>query len=183
MNTDPKIAVDRSPSLVKEALVLARSKDWKLENTPQGPGIRGIPATWYKDNSLPSSILAIIDCPKCNNISVLHRNVHTIDHNCKVSPDFKCPHCSLHRMLYLDSFFDKPLWACAIERWKNSKVKAEIVYVHAEDEREARTQLGSIGTRDKIVSIGRAIGFFVHDNHGELLSAEGKLNNIGEEKH
>lgn len=47
-----------------------------------------------------------------------------------------------------------------------------IDYVHAYDEAEARKKYRDSDPRlTRIVACGRALGYFVHDNHGEILSA------------
>ncbi|MDE2020830.1 MAG: hypothetical protein KGJ13_10885, partial [Patescibacteria group bacterium] len=71
--------------------------------------------------------------------------------------------------IYLDMYHDKPLWACAVERFVHGNVRPEIIYVHGRNETEARTNLG-VMKQTRIVAIGRAIGYFVQDTKGEVLS-------------
>jgi hypothetical protein len=108
----------------------------------------------------------------------LHKQVHAIDRLGRVTVngdgDFQCPYskhgqrCGFHRKIYLDEWGNKPLYACAVER----DGKPEIHYMHASTQAEARVHLGP--GHYTIVAIGRAIGFFVHDKHGEDLSADGR---------
>lgn len=79
----------------------------------------------------------------------------------------------------------KPLFAVAIEVAQPRKTKrglryvweADIRYLHAEDAGEARMMFTAAHTYPlvhrlmRIVGIAPAIGFHVHDDHGEVLSA------------
>lgn len=178
-----KLEVDRSPSLVSDAFIFAKSDDWVFQRDEQNPRdsrIEGPPGTWAR---LPrewrsiskhiQDIICITRCPNCKNFNALHMGVHRFDHLGRVSPDYKCMNCDFHRIVYLDEINDKPLYACAIERLKGGKWKPEMIYTHAQDQTEALKQLGkdAIDNRVRIVGIGRAIGFKVMDNHGERLLA------------
>lgn len=154
-----------------------RKADWSYVKNGEGrPGIESaIPGTWDTGPiHSPSWLLAIVCCPACRGLSMLRKEIHAIDSLGKISPDLYCPYnkngqrCGFHRKAYLDEWNKKTLYACAVER----NGKPEIHYMHAKDQKEARIHLGPGNYH--IVAIGRAIGFFVHDAHGEDLSADGR---------
>lgn len=71
----------------------------------------------------------------------------------------------------------KPLFAIALERVIGMKWVASIEYLHADNVAHARILFTAGNTQPllnrtmKIVAIGPAIGFFVEDNKGMILSA------------
>lgn len=73
----------------------------------------------------------------------------------------------------------KTLYAIACEkvvihkRTKRRKIIVDIIHVHAESSSEAAWIFGQDGDykRYNIIAVGPAIGFFVEDNHGEILHA------------
>ncbi len=71
----------------------------------------------------------------------------------------------------------KPLFAVAYEYVKNGRWDTEIEYLHADNSGHAKflfiagnTQ-AMVNKTMKIVAIGPAVGFFVEDNQGLILSA------------
>lgn len=170
-NNISKVELDRSPSLVIDPFIFAKSDEW--ENTENA--IKAIPGTWRpRYPELPSYVMALVCCP-FGHIAILHSSVSKVDYLGKVTPSYQCRikdgTCSFHRNAYLDRWNKKPLYACAIERReKNSGVfKPEVIYTHASNQAEARIQLGP-GDDYRIVAIGPAIGYFVKDKLGNLLS-------------
>jgi len=159
--------VDTSPSLVIRPFVFPK-KEWEM--LEDGNQVKAIPGSWTpKHKRHPSLWLALVSCPNCKNISILHKSIHAIDHLGKLTPSYACkyPGCTFHRGVYLDEWNKKPLYACAVI--ENNKIKH--YYTHATSQGEARVQLG-IGNYTEIVAIGRAIGFFVEDKQGLILSAD-----------
>jgi hypothetical protein len=67
-----------------------------------------------------------------------------------------------------------PLYAIALNVFKRGKWHAHPVeYLHAPDAVTAKNLvIRSFKERIDIIAVGPAIGFFVEDNHGEVLSAE-----------
>jgi hypothetical protein len=180
--SDLDITIDRSPALSLEAYVFPKSEDWKAivdNENPQHSKIFQVPGTWTReihvDGVAPSKasgpVLAFISCPNCKNVLILHSKVHKIDHKCKVTPDFKCNHCEFHRKIYLDEFHDKPLYACAIEKFEGKRVIPEIIYCQGLDTAEARRNLGVLMPNQKLVAIARAIGFQAGNKDGSILIA------------
>jgi hypothetical protein len=179
---DLDITIDRSPALVIDAYIFPKSEDWKAEidvANPQHSKIFQVPGTWCREVKVKGQeptktsgpVLAFISCPNCKNVLILHSKVHKIDSKCRVTPDFKCNHCEFHRKIYLDEFHNKPLYACAIERFEGSKIIPEIIYCQGLNEREARMNLGTLSRNQKLVAIGRAIGFRPGNKDGSILTA------------
>ena len=71
----------------------------------------------------------------------------------------------------------KPLFAVAVEKVVGMKWVASIEYLHADNVAHARILFTAGNTQPlmnrsmKIVAIGPAIGYFVEDNKGMILSA------------
>ena len=171
-----RVTVERARAISREALIFAKSKDWVYDEDKENVNnskIRGVPDTWYLPPGLNPEILALICCPRCVNVLVLHKRIHKIDRHGQVSPDFSCNHCKLHRPLFLDEIHNQPLWACAIERIsKRGNIKCEILYTCGANEAEARQGFGAALIGVRIVAIARAIGFF-EDSTG--IHAESKV--------
>lgn len=169
--------ITSSASLVVRPFVF-RKADWIYYGDESNrQTVRGTPGTWDTGPiHKPDWLLGIVCCPACSGLSMIHRKVHTIDELGHITPDLRCPYnkngqrCGFHRKVYLDEWNKKALYACAVER----NGKPEIHYMHADNQREARLHLGP--GNYQIVAIGRAIGFFVHDSHGEDLSTDGRPN-------
>jgi hypothetical protein len=159
--------VDTRASIVIRPFIF-RKAEWDVQGEGRDAAIKGIPSTWTTIKGLPSHILALVCCPNCGKSSILHQRIHHINHLGKVDPSFMCKYypCQFHRDIYLDEWNKKPLYACAVMR----DGKPEMHYMHATTQQEARIQLGA--GNYYIVAIGRAVGFFVHDNHGDKLSAD-----------
>ena len=179
----PVSHIDRSPALSLEVYVFPKSNDWTVEPNIEQPELSKIfpvPGTWARDlkstgakhDGIPKEILAIVSCPNCHNALVLHDRIQKIDHKGKVSPDFHCNHCKFHRRVYLDEFHNKPLWACAIERFERSKIIPEIIYCQGLTESEARFNLGNLRNNQRLVAIGRAIGFMAANKDGSELAVD-----------
>ena len=67
----------------------------------------------------------------------------------------------------------KILYSIAWEKYENGKILPQLDYTHATDAGDAWKQFyGSIGALHcrKIVAIAPAVGFHVHDSHGDKLS-------------
>jgi hypothetical protein len=166
--TSTKSTIDCSPSLVIDAFVFPKSNDWEwTENS-----ISGVPGTWHERiEGMPKWTLALICCPN-NHVSILGSQVSKVSSIGKVYPSYQCRPptghgtCSFHRNAYLDRWNKKPLYACAIER----DGKPEMIYTHASTQAEARIQLGPGNYR--IVAIGPAIGYFVADKKGDVLTTD-----------
>jgi uncharacterized protein YbaR (Trm112 family) len=172
------VTVERARAISRDALIFAKSKDWEYQVDPTNVNnskIRGVPETWFLPGGLNPEILALICCPQCSNVLVLHSRIHKIDKHGRVSPDFNCNHCKLHRPLFLDEIHNKPLWACAIERIsKRGDIKCEILYTCGADEAEARRGFGAALVGVRIVAIARAIGYF-EDSTGIHAEAHKKV--------
>lgn len=149
--------------------IVLRKAEWERNGAG---GILPVPETWTRFREAPE-ILALISCPRCKAPNALLGGKHAISRDaCKVTPYFECAHCRYRpESLHLDSFFDKPLYAIAIERFDRESQAwiAEIHHCHARDEREARFHLGRGDYR--IVAVAPAIGYHVADEHGERLIA------------
>jgi hypothetical protein len=180
--------IDRTPSVALETLVLGLG-DWDFTGTSEGAGIGNrAPGTWMPPvTGSPPPWLALVCCPKCRNVSVLHRSVQTIDHLGKVSPDFICKYnvdgreCGFNRTIWLDKWNkQKQLYACAIERFlPGGKLAPEIHYMHAVTHEEAKFHLGPGNYR--IVAVAPAVGAIATDAHGDKLAADQfqlKLKNV-----
>lgn len=171
-----RIEVSRTSSLDVRPFVF-RKADWSYIGDEEKKTVRGVPGTWdVGPVSSPTWLLAMVCCPACGTISLLHNRVHQASPLGLITPDLRCSfkknggqQCGFLRKAYLDEWNKKPLYACAVER----NGKPEIHYMHAKNQAEARIHLGPGAY--KIVAIGRAIGFFVHDSHGDSLSAEGRF--------
>lgn len=164
-----------STSLITDTLVLQRTNEWELN----GNQIKGIPGTWIRasekqiktffrlNNQKNVHIICFLCCPKCHYVYALSDRIHTIDAVGKVSPDFPCRHCDLHRILYLDRYYDKPLYCMTYIEDGNIK----FLYTHATSQQEARKNMGYKSY--KIVAIAPAIGFEVVKTTGnsEILKA------------
>jgi hypothetical protein len=158
----------------ENAFVFAKA-EWHFvedrENV-QNLQVSGIPGTWSAAPTFIKEtydyIVCFVCCPNCHGVSILHRHVHRVDRLGKMWPDFQCMYtrCEFHRLSYLDEWAKKPLYAMSIVR----NGRHEILYTHATTQAEARYHLGSGDI--EIIAIGRAIGFFAEDDHGEKLSTD-----------
>jgi len=148
-------------------------KEWRFED--QGAsGIAIFPEreSWaripkeYNSNDY----LALVCCPACMTTCVLSPLVQEIDHLGHVTPGFACvnPECTYSCDLWLDKWNNKPLYAMAVQQ----KGEIAIYYTNASCQAEARMHLGAAAKNSEIVSIGPAIGFFVQDKEGKVLSAD-----------
>ena len=159
--------IDSRASLVIQPFIFEKG-DWEFS----GESVCGIPGTWDKlANGLETpNVLALVCCPNCHNISVIHRQVSCIDGLGKITPSFICKYerCEFHRDAYLDLWNNKPLYAMAIVR----RGKQEMMYTHASTADEARVQLGYMGPGEYIIGIGRAIGYFLEDKKGDVLNVD-----------
>jgi hypothetical protein len=169
----------QSASAVEPEPYVFPKKEWTFRgHDPQTMKIEAIPGSW---TPIPEKLKVTLkdyhgfaSCPSCQGVSLFHKNVTTVDNDGRVHPDFQCnymmPHnrqrCEFHRVTFLDLWNDKPLYACCILRGG----RREMLYTHASTQAEARTQLGPGDYT--IVAIGRAIGWFVEDKKGDVLSAD-----------
>jgi len=189
--------VRSSASLVVEPLVLRRAM-WPRLMTDRGPSFRPIPGTWYahieKHGYGASVVLPIVSCSKCTKIFFL---VHTapaseaftrmtgaavpVTH--RISPigevrvlrgkeaegDVECPHCGLHRHLYLDQWNRlRPLYCTAYVR-EGTVAPVLFMYSHASTAKEARFHMGAV--RHQVIAVGRAVGF-LFDEKKRTFQAE-----------
>jgi hypothetical protein len=165
--------IDRSASIVIEPYVFRR-EEWDTIENDTGQAVKGIPGTWFRPNGLgatkrvPAWMIGMACCPNCKQVSIISRNIHKIGDTGRLFPSFICKYqgCSFHRDAYLDMWNAKPLYACAVMRDGNP----EMHYMHADNPRAARIQLGPGNYH--VVAVGRAIGMFAEDKHGEKLSAD-----------
>lgn len=145
---------------------------WEYRQAELGRTVQGIPGTWTpKYDGAPDWLLAMISCPACGTNLLLHHRIHEINRLGRIFPDTECSGCSFHRTCYLDQWGDKTLYAAAI----TVDGIPEIQYMHANSVPEARLHLGPLtreGKKIHVVAVGPAIGHFVHDEHGEQLSAD-----------
>lgn len=149
-------SVDSRASINIEPMVLPL-EEWTLLGAGTELQINGVPGSWCRKPKrlVAPQMMAMVCCPNCKNISVLHKKVHEIDRFGKVTPDFICKYtgCSFHRKLYLDKWNDKPLYICTIVRAE--KAEYEHIFCHARSQAEARLHIGpGVYT---IVAIGLAV--------------------------
>ena len=173
-------SVYQDPSVV----VLERADKW----FPNENGIlRGIKGTWIRTSSpdiakilspVPNhKCFALVCCPRCGTIFALSHEHHEIDAEGKVSfskgyqKDIRCTRCDFARVLYLDRYWDKPLY-CMVYRERDI---VKFLYTHATNQKEARKAMGH--RKYTVIAIAPAIGFFVETDvdpnnvHGTILSA------------
>lgn len=155
-----------------------KEETWERKEIAGQIAFNGPPGSWYLppiDILKSLRIHALVRCPACLGISALHKRVTQINRVGKLSPDFVCTHtvrgirCTFQRVAYLDNWNKKPLYAAALEHptvaggWRT-----EIVYCHASTVEEARKYVSPPGSR--VVSVGRAIGFFQDDQTGRIIA-------------
>lgn len=68
----------------------------------------------------------------------------------------------------------RTLYAIAFEIHENGDIQPGMEYVHAVNRRDARRQFirGRHNRKINIVAIGPVIGYYVKDNHGDVLSTD-----------
>lgn len=159
--------VDRSPAISTEIVVFEKAK-WAVRGNNK---IEGKPGTWF----FLQGTGILICCPKCRFPSLLHPKVTKINTKGELNPDFLCTTknngkpCGFHRKVILDKWHsNKTIYACAVIR----NGKPDIIYVQANSQVEAKSQLGPC---DSVTAIAPAIGFFSHDKDGKVLSTDGKI--------
>ena len=159
--------------------VFRRVDAWQTKETEFGSAFLGEPGTWIHPpaGSKHTSLLALLCCPGCHEIRALDSRIHEINHLGHIevpgSRGFVCDgrsererRCFFTRDAYLDEWLKrKPLYCIVTVRHQ----VFEKHYMHAATSTEARQHLGP-GDYD-IVAVGRAIGFFVEDTKGMILSA------------
>lgn len=157
--------IDARKSANPDAVVISKSTDWIFDGKNL---ISYEPNTWIeRQDWMAREILAVLSCPNCHVVTILHSNVHKIDNKGCVSPDIQCfgGNCSFHRKVYLDYWGKLPLYACAVEILTKRGREPRIMYTHASDIKQAMFMLGPRidGCHYDVVAIGPAIGYLVAD--------------------
>ena len=52
---------------------------------------------WYKH-------IAECRCPKCDSVSAINKDKHTIDDDGMINPSYVCPYCDFHEWVYLENY-------------------------------------------------------------------------------
>jgi hypothetical protein len=162
--------VHTSPSLVIQAFVFAKAQ-WDFQGSFEHGdwNATAVPGTWNPGNdpSLETTTLkkiahALVCCPNCRSVSILHKQITTVDRLGHVDPHFRCMYkddygvsCGFHRDAYLDEWTDgKFLYAMSY----HSRRGIQIMHTHADSVEAARLAIPHV-KREDIIAIGRAVGF------------------------
>jgi hypothetical protein len=198
-----KRLIDGSVRQREDGIIFPR-RDWDViqtlstEQNPAGVELRAEPGTWMKPpKGADPAWIGLVACPSCSTISVLHSRIHSVEWVREtLSPKFVCTgaqrritNCRFESVLVLEHWNKKTLYACVLQQHKpvryangarEIKQKIEIWYLHANDERDARIQLGPLNlfpnsynpNWTKIVSIAPAIGAIAKDDNGDELAID-----------
>ena len=178
------VTVRSATSLVVEPLVLRRAM-WPKVMTDRGPSFRPVPGSWYahveKRGYGASVVLPIVACPKCSKhfflvhtapaseaftrmtgtpVPVTHRispvgEVKVLATGRREEGDVECPHCGMHRHLYLDQWNKlRPLYCIAYI--EGGQPPVQFAYSHASSRKEALFHFG--GRKVQVIDVGRAVG-------------------------
>jgi len=159
-----------------ESYVFTRSLEWATKQTPKGVEYRGIPGSWIP---LPKHkpVVALICCPACNGMNGISEQVHSIDRDGKVTPEFRCTgtvhgiRCGFARPIYLAKWGKRTLYAVAYERVIQGRASAAIEYMHADDQLDAQRQFAAGHPEPHhVAGIAPVVGYFVEDTKGSKLS-------------
>jgi hypothetical protein len=148
-------------------------KDWRFTDQDDQIAIFPERESWTripKEIEQSAALLALLCCPSCVQVNALHTMKHQIDALGHVRPGFQCATqgCEFNCDLWLDRWNNKPLYAMSYQRGG----KVHIVYTNASTQAEARMMLGAAAKNSEIIAIAPAIGFFIENKEGTLLSAE-----------
>jgi hypothetical protein len=184
-----RLEVLRQNAVDDEAYIFPK-EEWVFSGDhPQTMQISPVPGTWCPPPEMLSGsafgkILALVSCPNCRNVSAFTSSVFEITQKGEVSPDFQCGHaaagligplrrrCDLHKRVLLDEWNDKRLYACSYLDHAGKEPRIRILYTHATTYEGARLELGASVADSDIIAIGPAVGFFVDDRKGDILSAD-----------
>lgn len=172
------VYVKETAKLVNPEAFVFKEETWERQDIGGQIAFNGPSGSWF----LPAPevlkalrIHALVRCPTCLGISALHKRVTKVSRVGKLMPDFVCTHtphgirCTFQRVCYLDNWNKKPLYAAALEHPTISGGwRTEIVYCHAVTVEEVRRHVAPPGSR--VVSVGRAIGFFQDDQTGRIIA-------------
>lgn len=157
--------VDTCASLDLQSFVFPKAK-WVFEGSFEKGDwtATGVPGTWCEalDEQLKSIAYALVCCPNCRAISVVHKQVHTVDRLGHLSLPYVCQYkdpegseCGFRRDAYLDEWTNgKVLYAMSY----HGRRGIQIMHTHAETVEEARLAIPHV-KRQNIIAIGRAVGF------------------------
>jgi hypothetical protein len=175
-----RIEVDRANATSKEVHIFFKA-DWDFQVDDQeelrimnpAPGSWTPPCEGYETQP-PDFDLAWVCCPKCKQIVVLDKRVHTVDpQSTRLSPDFRHQGCSFVRKAHFDKWGDKSLYAMKYHD-RQDGMRIATLYTHADTAAIARREL--VGVREEdIIAIGLAVGHFVDekaDKTGLILTAD-----------
>ncbi len=117
----------------------------------------------------PNNLLVVV-CGSGHPTAVLTTTHQIVDG--RLAPEFKCPHCFFQGFIRLEGWKDpRPLF-CVIRT--DSKGKAlPPMYLHAKDAANAKFIYlnGDPERRTRVLFSAQIVGYHVHDEHGEKLSA------------
>ena len=138
-------------------------------DAPWKDAARKFHEAWRKVNP---SWMAVLCCPKCKQIAAISSEIHSIDHNGKLTRVFECPHkCGFWCHAVLSGWNKKELFCMAYER----DGKPGLSYLHANDAEEARRLFGFAArahrSLTKVVAIAPVLGYIVKDKDEKVLLA------------